>query len=288
MCDGHIHAVYLSLFLKMPCLTDPWHMLSFLMVFDLAVYALWCFRTSMLFHRLCLGVNFSFIGMLVYQKMFHDHMPERIVDHFLSHVALTMFFMLLLTFASNAVIMTLVLLLLGPFWNSARMHVAEWIGIESDTPAIVAITVTTFLIVLVLVFRVAHSRRVQIILGHVAGSYYGMLAINLWVLLRQHEGELCCFSNENDDTCPFTLNVRVIVTYVCLLIVRIMGRRRCGGTRPLIDETKKKGKKKKKKRMDQNTTTTLTKHGRRSFCTWNRDENNNNNTKYQPVAQRDT
>jgi hypothetical protein len=203
----------------MGCVSDSSHMLVVLIGVNVLVYCQVCLRTTLLFFRLLLSLNFSFLGVMVLQYYAPDRVPDDMLNHVLLHLSLLLGGMLILTLAGDVLTMTSILILLGPFWNAARVDLGAVLNADPSGPGIVVFSVVLFLVLLWLVVKCASSRRLWYVIEQLAVTFFGWIAVNIAYLLSTNNNEMCCDGSASQ--CPFTLSWPLAILFVVLLILRI-------------------------------------------------------------------
>jgi heme exporter protein D len=230
------------------CISDGWQMLPVLAVVDYVIYFSWCLHTNALFHSFAMGFNFSFFSVFLFQYFAPARMPDGPVNHVFMHVAFLLFFVYVLQALGDGIALTLVMLLLGPVWNSARTHIADWIGVDGSGWPIVSITLFLFLVSLFCLYRCRQSKAVRRAEEQVMCSMCAAIATSALFF----QGGVAAEWNGDAEYCPFVFDAYAIVALVMFIMLRVIGRRKCSRKRRMKQrQKKKKGKNTKQKQTQQ-------------------------------------
>lgn len=223
------------------CIHDDYHMLPVMTAVNYMFFLAWCVDTNTLFHALALGFNFSFYSVFLFQYEYPSRMPEGPVNHMLMHIALLLFFMYFFVAVGDAITLNCVLLLLGPIWNSARIHGSSLFHTEPDGWAMVSATFSCFIVSLLVLYRLRHSRLIRYIELQLIWSFVATLATS--ALLFQ--GGLASEFNGDVKFCPFVFPSYSWIVFAVLFIIRVIGRRKIQ-CRKRKDKTERERQRKKK------------------------------------------
>lgn len=203
-------------------------MLIWLNVFGVLVYLVVCVQGGGRFHKIALGVYFSFFAIMGAQFISEEYfkynlIPDSSVYHATSHIIGILVFWIGLSFAGDAVFIIGCMLLLGPFWNSARIHTSSWLGVDQDGWAVITVTILTYIIVLLVVQMMAGSRVFKFLFNMFFCTLYATISVNISRIEGFYSTELCCtMSGTTDDTCPIGLSIYLLITFPLLFIVRLI------------------------------------------------------------------
>jgi len=212
----------------MVCFTDPTYTLPYLIAFDLFVYLLVCVQPCGRFHRFALGVNFSFAITLAIQYYKPDLIPDDRLSHVTTYLIFVVLFWIFLSLGTNLVFILAAMVVLGPFWNSARVHASHWLGLDDRSRAVITFTIITFALVAIVIVKLTRLKIVAAIFDSFICTLYGAIAVNVfWSegLHLQHT-TLCCQSShddviDGDYTCPVSLHWHFLLIVGAMFALRL-------------------------------------------------------------------